>query len=419
MNVDEHVDMTPLARAAKKAAKLIGRAPTAQKNSVLLRAAAALRGPSGDKVLAENLKDVEDGQREGLSAALLDRLKLDRGRLDRVAEDIESVANLSDPVGHIVEDRKLPNGLHITRRRAPLGVIGIIYESRPNVTADAAALCIKSGNAVILRGGKEAFRSNRAIAEIMERALTSEGLPKEVATLVPTIDRRATMSLIEQHEHVDLIIPRGGESLIRFVTEHSKVPVIQHYKGVCHVFVDEDADLSMALQIVINAKTSRPGVCNAMETLLVDASVAETFLPMLEAAMPEVRCLAGPRAHKLMSGAAAATENTFDTEHLALVLNVKVVDGFECAIAHIDEHGSHHTEAIVTQNRMRADRFVAEVDASLVLVNASTRFNDGSQLGLGAEIGISTTKLHAYGPMGLAELCTLKWVGYGKGQVRT
>jgi len=417
---DQNVDVTLLAKAAKRASKLIARSPTEQKNSVLLRAAAALRGPAGDRVLKENEQDYSKGTKSGLSSALLDRLKLDRTRLNRVAEDIESIATLPDPVGQIVEERKLPNGLQITRRRAPLGVIGIIYESRPNVTADAAALCIKSGNAVVLRGGKEAFRSNQAIAAIMSGALVAEGLPAEVATLIPTVDRRATLSLIEQHEHLDLVIPRGGESLIRFVTEHSKVPVIQHYKGVCHVYVDAEANLKMALEVVVNAKTSRPGVCNAMETLLVDASVAPEFLRNLETVMKQkdVSLLAESRALALLSSATPASETTFDTEHLALLLNVKVVDGIEGAIAHIDAHGSHHTEAIITENTQKADRFVAEVDASLVLVNASTRFNDGSQLGLGAEIGISTTKLHAYGPMGLAELCPLKWVGYGTGQVR-
>jgi glutamate-5-semialdehyde dehydrogenase len=304
--------------------------------------------------------------------------------------------------------------------RAPLGLIGIIYESRPNVTADAASLCLKSGNAVLLRGGKEAFHSNRAIAEIFTGALRAEGLPPEAVTLLPTTDRQATLVMIGLDGILDLVIPRGGEGLIRFVAEHAKVPVIQHYKGVCHVFVDRSADQEMALKIALNAKVQRPGVCNAMETLLVDDSIAASFLPKVGAAMKAegVEIRADERAMQHLTGAKRASPQDWDTEYLDLILNVGVVDGIDGALEHVTKHGSHHTEAIVTKDGANADRWMREVDASLVLVNASTRFNDGFALGLGAEIGISTTKVHAYGPMGLAELCTLKWVGQGEGQVR-
>jgi len=304
--------------------------------------------------------------------------------------------------------------------RAPLGLIGIIYESRPNVTADAASLCLKSGNAVLLRGGKEAFHSNTAIAQLFNKALASEGLPPEAVTLLPTTDRQATLVMIGLDGILDMVIPRGGEGLIRFVAEHARVPVIQHYKGVCHVFVDRSADADMAIEIALNAKVQRPGVCNSMETLLVDAELAPTFLPKLGEAMGAegVEIHADDRAAAHLSGVKPASEADWDTEYLDLILNVGVVDGIDGALAHVAKHGSNHTEAIVTKDSEHADRWLREVDASLVLVNASTRFNDGFALGLGAEIGISTTKLHAYGPMGLAELCTLKWVGQGEGQIR-
>jgi glutamate-5-semialdehyde dehydrogenase len=395
-------------------------ASTDQKNAVLRRAAQALRGDAGDRVLAANVKDMAAAEKMGLSKAMLDRLQIDRKRLDSVADGLEQVADLPDPVGTLVEERVLSNGLRVGKMRAPLGLIGIIYESRPNVTADAASLCLKSGNAVLLRGGKEAFHSNTAIAEIFTQALEDEGLPAEAVTLLPTTDREATLVMIGLDGILDMVIPRGGEGLIRFVAEHARVPVIQHYKGVCHVFVDRTADPEMALQIALNAKVQRPGVCNSMETLLVDASVAPSFLPKLGAAMRAegVEIHADDRAAKHLDGVKKATEADWDTEYLDLILNVGVVDGIDGAIEHVAKHGSNHTEAIVTNDSAHADRWTREVDASLVLVNASTRFNDGYALGLGAEIGISTTKLHAYGPMGLAELCTLKWVGRGEGQVR-
>jgi len=409
-----------LAERAKAASRVLATASTETKNAVLRRVAEDLRGAPGDRVLDANAKDMTTAAEMGLSKAMLDRLKLDRERLDAVADGVDQVASLPDPVGSVVEERVLDNGLRVSKMRAPLGLIGIIYESRPNVTADAASLCLKSGNAVLLRGGKEAFYSNSAIAEIFTGALVAEGLPPEVVTLLPTTDRQATLVMIGLDGIVDMVIPRGGEGLIRFVAEHSRVPVIQHYKGVCHVFVDRSADLEMALNIALNAKVQRPGVCNAMETLLVDESIASSFLPKLEAAMSKegVEIRADDRAASHLSGAKRASELDWDTEHLDLILNVAVVDGIDGALDHVAKHGSNHTEAIVTKDEANARRWLREVDASLVLVNASTRFNDGFALGLGAEIGISTTKLHAYGPMGLAELCTLKWIGQGDGQIR-
>lgn len=420
MSEDLTALVTGLAERAKEASRVLAIASTERKNAVLRRAASALRGEPGDRVLEANAKDLAAAQEMGLSKAMLDRLKLDRERLDAVADGVDQVASLPDPVGSVVEERVLDNGLRVGKMRAPLGLIGIIYESRPNVTADAASLCLKSGNAVLLRGGKEAFHSNTAIAEIFERALREEGLPADAVTLLPTTNRQATLVMISLDGIVDMVIPRGGEGLIRFVAEHAKVPVIQHYKGVCHVFVDRSADPEMALQIALNAKVQRPGVCNAMETLLVDERIAPTFLPQIGAAMKAqgVEIRADERAAEILDGVKRATPEDWDTEYLDLILNLAVVDGIDGALAHVAKHGSNHTEAIVTQDGANADRWMREVDASLVLVNASTRFNDGFALGLGAEIGISTTKLHAYGPMGLAELCTLKWVGQGEGQVR-
>ena len=412
--------VTGLARRAKDASRVLANASSAQKNAVLRRAAQALRGEAGDRVIEANVKDMAAAEEMGLSRAMLDRLQLDRKRLDGVADGLDQVASLPDPVGSVVEERVLENGLRVGKMRAPLGLIGIIYESRPNVTADAASLCLKSGNAVLLRGGKEAFHSNTAIAQVFTEALDAEGLPPEAVTLLPTTDRQATLVMIGLDGILDMVIPRGGEGLIRFVAEHARVPVIQHYKGVCHVFVDRSADPEMAIEIALNAKVQRPGVCNSMETLLVDADLAPTFLPKLGAAMAAqgVEIHADDRAMGHLNGVRRASDADWDTEDLDLILNVGVVDGLDGALAHVAKHGSNHTEAIVTRDATNADRWLREVDASLVLVNASTRFNDGFALGLGAEIGISTTKLHAYGPMGLAELCTLKWIGQGEGQTR-
>ncbi len=413
--------MTDLARSAKAASRILAAATTAQKDAVLRRAAAELCGGARAAILEANRLDVEDGKAAGLGPAMIDRLTVTPERLEGVGRGIEHVAALPDPVGRIREMRRLPNGLEVGRMRIPLGVVGMIYESRPNVTADAASLCLKSGNATILRGGKEAFRSNQAFAHAFATALEAEGLPAAAVTLLPTTDREATTVLVGLEGLVDLVIPRGGESLIRFVAEHARVPVIQHYKGVCHVYVDADADPDMAVAIVLNAKVQRPGVCNALETLLVDRAIAADFLPKVVAALEEagVRLRGDVAVRNVCSGVDAATEQDWDTEYLDTILSIGVVDGIDGAIGHVARHGSRHTEAIVTRSYDRAQRWLREVDASCVLVNASTRFNDGGELGLGAEIGISTTKLHAYGPMGLEELCAEKWVAYGQGQIRT
>jgi glutamate-5-semialdehyde dehydrogenase len=410
-----------LARRAKAASRPLAAASTAKKNAVLERVAAALRSPERDAVVDANAADLAAGKEAGLSSAMLDRLMLDAARLDGVAADVENVMHLPDPVGEVIEMHRLQNGLSVGRMRVPLGLVGIIYESRPNVTVDAATLCFKSGNACLLRGGKEAFRTNRALAAIFEKALADEGFDKACVALIPTLEREATLAMLELDGIVDLVIPRGGESLIRFVAEHARVPVIRHYKGVCHVYVDADADLDKAIAIAVNAKAQRPGVCNAMETLLVDAACAERMLRPIAAALIErgVALRGDARTCELVAGAQLASEADWDTEYLDLICAVRVVDGIDGAIEHIARHGSLHTEAIVTESYSKAERWLREVDASLVLVNASTRFNDGAQLGLGAEVGISTTKLHAYGPMGLAELCTLKWIARGEGQIRT
>lgn len=413
-------EVEALARRAKAAARALPAASTERKNAVLRRVADSLRGPASASVLEANVADVAAGEESGLSSALLDRLRLDRARLDGVAAALEDMIELPDPVGQVVSSLTLDNGLEISRVRAPLGLIGIIYESRPNVTVDAAALCFKAGNACLLRGGKEAFRTNRELAAVFASALEAEGFDPATVSLLPTLEREATLVMIGLDGVVDLVIPRGGEGLIRFVAENARVPVIRHYKGVCHVYVDAAADLDKALAIALNAKVQRPGVCNSMETLLVDASVAEDFLPRLAAAFADadVELRGDARTREILPDAVPATDADWDAEYLDLICSVRVVDGFDAAADHIAKHGSLHTEAIVTEDAAKGERWLREVDASLVLVNASTRFNDGGQLGLGAEVGISTTKLHAYGPMGLAELCTLKWLGRGTGQVR-
>jgi glutamate-5-semialdehyde dehydrogenase len=409
-----------IALEAKQASRALARAQTRRKNAVLRRAAEALRGPAGDEVLLANERDLESAHDHNLNSAMIDRLRLDRKRLDGVAADIENVMRLPDPVGQVDSMRTLDSGIRAGRMSVPLGVIAIIYESRPNVTADAAALCIKSGNACVLRGGKEAFHSSQAIARIFEQALRDEDLPAGAVALLPTTQREATLTLLGLEGIIDLAIPRGGEGLIRFVAENARVPVIKHYKGVCHLYIDGDADYAKAERILVNGKLQRPGVCNAVETLLIDRAVARDYLPRLCAALnqPGVELRGCEETRKLVPAAKLATEADYDTEYNDYILNVRVVDGIDGALAHIERHGSLHTEAIVTENYSKAERFLREVDASAVMVNASTRFNDGSQLGLGAEIGISTTKMHAYGPMGLSELCTRKWIVYGDGQVR-
>lgn len=409
-----------VARRAKRAARALSVAPTQRKNAVLSRVAEALRSPASATILEANLADLRDAEAGGLSSALLDRLRLDRGRLDGVAAAVAEIVRLPDPVGQMTESRRLENGLTVGRMRVPLGLIGIIYESRPNVTVDAAALCFKAGNACMLRGGREAARTNQALADVFAGCLEAEGFDRATVSLLPTLEREATRIMIGLGDILDLVIPRGGEGLIRFVVENARVPVIRHYKGVCHVYVDRDADLEKAQAIAVNAKTSRPGVCNAMETLLVDEGCAEAFLPGVAAALIArgVALRGDARTCALVPSATEATEADWDEEYLDLVCAVRVVDGIEEALRHVAEHGTLHTEAIVTESYSKAERWLREVDASLVLVNASTRFNDGGQLGLGAEVGISTSKLHAFGPMGLSELCALKWIARGEGQIR-
>jgi glutamate-5-semialdehyde dehydrogenase len=407
-------------RAAKEAAARLGKADSSRKNAALAGMAKGLRDRS-DWLQAENRKDMDAGKAKGLPAAMLDRLLLTDARIRQMADGIGEVITLPDPVGEVLKMGRRPNGLWVGRMRIPLGVIGIIYESRPNVTADATALCVKSGNAVILRGGSEAIRSNTAIARILRDALSGSGLPADSVSIIEQTDRKAIDCLLAAEDFIDLIIPRGGEGLIRSVAEKSRIPVIKHYKGVCHIYVDEDADLRQAIPVCINAKVQRPGVCNAMETLLVHGKAAPVFLPAVAAELVKsgVELRGCPKTVRLVPQARPASEEDWGTEFLDLILAVKVVSSMEEAMEHIRRYGSLHTEAILTKDHARAMRFVREVDSSLVLVNASTRFNDGFQLGLGAEIGISTTKIHAFGPMGLEELTTTKFIAFGDGQVRT
>ena len=408
-----------ICRAAKAASVPLARAGTSAKNDALRETAKGLRARA-EFLKAENGRDVEAGAARGLSGAMIDRLRLTDAVIRQMADGIEEVAALPDPVGGIERMERRPNGLLVGRMRIPLGVIGIIYESRPNVTADAAALCVKSGNAVVLRGGSEAIASNSAIAGILRDALASAGLPEDAVSLIPLTDRAAIDALLTQEEHVDLIIPRGGEGLIRSVAEKSRIPVIKHYKGVCHIYVDEGADITLSVPVCVNAKAQRPGVCNAMETLLVHEGAAPAFLPKVAEALAAagVELRGCPETRRWVPSAVPAKEEDWGTEYLDLILAVRVVPSMEAAMEHIRTYGSLHTEAILTRDHGRAMRFLREVDSSLVLVNASTRFNDGYQLGLGAEIGISTTKIHAFGPMGLSELTTTKFIALGDGQVR-
>ena len=408
-----------MAQAARQAAKDMARCSSLLKASVLQRMADEVIRKADD-LKAENRKDLKAARAAGLSAAMIDRLTLKDATFAAMAQGLREVAQQPDPVGSMGPVSIRPNGLQVGRMRIPLGVIGIIYESRPNVTVDAAGLCLKAGNAVILRGGSEALHSNRALAAVIGEALAACGLPRDAVQVVPVKDRAAVNALLQQEESIDLIIPRGGEDLIRFVVAHSRIPVLKHYKGVCHVYVDEGADLAMAEEICFNAKVQRPGVCNAMETLLVHSAEAERFLPAMARRFTTagVELRGCPETLRLAPEAVPATDADWPAEFLDLVLAVKVVATMEGAIAHIAAFGSNHTDAIVTRDYERARRFVRDVDASVVLVNASTRFNDGGQLGLGAEIGISTSKLHAYGPMGVEELTTTKFVVFGSGQIR-
>lgn len=413
-------EVTEIAKAARRAGNRLANIPSDIKDRALHEMARQLRRHAS-YLIEENAKDLTYGRDKGLSAAMIDRLTLNDAAIEGIATGLEEVAALPDPVGKVTSMWTRPNGLVVGRMRIPLGVIGIIYESRPNVTADAAALCLKSGNAVILRGGSEAIHSNRAIAGILQEVLKEVGIPEKAIQIIPMTDRQAVQEMLALEEYIDVIIPRGGEELIRAVVQQSMIPVIKHYKGVCHVYVDADADIDMAVDISLNAKAQRPGVCNAMETLLVHRDIAASFLPIMEKTLGEagVRLKGCERTRAILPGVEAATEDDWYTEYLDLILAVRVVDDMDEAIAHIEKYGSLHTESIVTRDYANSQRFLKEVNSSTVLVNASTRFSDGFQLGLGAEIGISTTKLHAFGPMGLEELTTTKFFIYGNGQVRS
>lgn len=409
-----------LALEAKQAVVELSRVDTKKKRAVLRAVAESLRGDAAREIEAANVADVAAAEKEGLSDALLDRLRLGPDRLRAVAAAVDEIAGFDDPVGRVVQSLTREDGLRIEQRLAPLGLIGIIYESRPNVTVDAAALCFMAGNAVVLRGGKEAFRSNQSLAKVFTKVLADHSLPASAVTLLPTIDRRASYELLQLAGVLDLVIPRGGPSLIEFVTRESKVPVIQHYKGVCHVYVDADADVASAKEIVLNSKLHRVGVCNAAEALLLDsAGTRDAHCEIVTALLDggaEVR--GDAYVQSLDARVVPAQQQDWGEEFLAPIIAVRAVDGIDGAITHIAEFGSHHTEAIVTSDASKAERWFREVDASALMWNASTRFNDGGQLGLGAEIGISTTKLHAYGPMGLNELCTRKWIVVGEGHIR-
>ena len=409
-------DMAKEAKAASRQLRRVGRA---QKDSTLELLAGKLIDMQAD-IIKENEKDLAQARKAGLSAAMIDRLTMDYKVIRGMADGLREVAALPDPVGEVSGMWKRPNGLLVGRVRIPLGVIGFIYESRPNVTVDAAALCLKSGNTVILKGGSEAIHSNLILSDLLEQALVETGLPPKAIQVIPTTDREAVKILIGLDDYIDTIIPRGGEGLIRFVTEHSRVPVLKHYKGVCHVYVDEYADLQMAREICFNAKVQRPGVCNAMETMLIHKGIASDFLPDMVKRFRDanVEIRGCPRTLELSQGIKPAVETDWPAEFLDLILAVKIVSNMDEALDHIEQYGSNHTEAIITNDYNHSQRFLAEVDASVVLINASTRFNDGNQLGLGAEIGINTSKLHAFGPMGLEELTTTKFIVYGQGQVR-
>jgi glutamate-5-semialdehyde dehydrogenase len=408
-----------LAERAKAAARALAVAPGAAKNLWLHRSAEALARRSGE-VLAANARDVAAAPGYGLGAAAIDRLTLNPKRLNEMARALPDVAALPDPVGEVVTSSRRPNGLDVSQVRVPLGVVFMIYESRPNVTIDAAALCVKSGNAAILRGGKEAIHSNRALHRVLADELVPAGLPADAVQLVATTDRAAVGHLLRLPGLIDLAIPRGGESLIRRVASEAQMPVLKHYTGNCHVYVDAEVDQEPAIRVVVNAKAQRPGVCNAAETLLVHRAAAPSFLPRVAKALTDagVELRGDPASRALVPSMIPARESDWDTEYLDKILAVAVVDSIDAAIAHITRHGSGHTEAILTTSLAAARKFVAEVDSSAVIVNASTRFNDGGEFGLGAEIGISTDKFHARGPCGLRELTTTKWVVYGDGQIR-
>jgi glutamate-5-semialdehyde dehydrogenase len=417
MSIQEEI--LEIAKAGREGSREAAKLSIPVKAKILTDVAAKLKARRA-YLHEENQKDLEDAKAKGLSAAMLDRLTLSDKVIDQTADGLEEIAAFPDPVGEIVHMWTRPNGMRVGKMRIPLGVIGIIYESRPNVTADAAALCLKAGNAVILRGGSEAINSNKAITALFKEALRENNVSQDVVNLVPMTDREAILHMLKLEDQIDLIIPRGGEDLIRFVAENSKIPVIKHYKGVCHLYADEAADLDMAEKLTINSKVQRPGVCNALETLLVHRSIADVFLPRvaqkLEAEGVELRGC--ERSRNVVPSMRPATEEDWYAEYLDLILAVKVVDGIDQAIDHITRYGSMHTETIVTRNYDAAQKFLKEVNSSSVIVNAATRMSDGYVYGLGAEIGISTTKLHSFGPMGVEDLTTTKFIVLGDGQIR-
>jgi glutamate-5-semialdehyde dehydrogenase len=407
------------AQKAKAASRALANISTEIKNNALFKMAAGLEKDAA-KLISENRKDLTEADKKGLSKAMIDRLTLTHDRIKTMADGLREVAALPDPVGEVLKMWRRPNGMEVGRMRVPIGLIGIIYESRPNVTADSAALCLKSGNGVLLRGGSEAVHSNTAIVEVLSRAGAEAGMPDGTVSFIDNPDRACVMEMLKLNQFIDLIIPRGGEGLIRMVSENSTIPVIKHDKGICHVYVDSKADLSMAEEICFNAKVQRPGTCNAMETMLVHQDVARVFLPAIinrmKKAGVEIRgCF---RTKEIVSDIKAATDKDWDTEYNDLILNVRTVANMDEAMEHIAAHGSQHSEAIVTNDYLNARRFQREVDASAVFVNASTRLNDGFEFGLGAEIGISTTRIHARGPMGLEELTSTKFIVLGNGQIR-
>jgi glutamate-5-semialdehyde dehydrogenase len=412
--------MKVLGEQARQASRLLASATTAQKNRALEAIADELDGARAH-LMAENKKDLEAGAAKGLDAALLDRLELTPARLDSMIEGLRQIAALADPIGEIFDMKYLPSGIQVGRMRVPLGVVGIIYESRPNVTADAAALCLKSGNAAVLRGGSEAYHSNQAIADSIHSGLLKAGLPEQGVQVVATTDRAAVGEMITMPESIDVIIPRGGKGLIERISREARVPVIKHLDGICHVYIDDQADPEKAFAVAMNAKTQRYGTCNTMETLLVAKGIAETALSRIGAAMIDKRVeLRGcEHTRAIIAECREASDADWDTEYLAPILAIKVVDGLEEAIDHINHHSSQHTDAIVTENYTRARRFLTEVDSSSVMVNASTRFADGFEYGLGAEIGISTDKFHARGPVGLEGLTSVKFIVLGDGHIRS
>lgn len=412
--------MAAMAAQAKKASRVAAQLTTLEKNT-LLHAIADSIEENSVLIISENSKDIDAGRAKGLSDAMLDRLLLTTQRVKDISSAIREIIALADPVGDIANLSLRPNGMQVGKMRIPLGVIAMIYEARPNVTAESAALCIKSGNAVILRGGSEAIHSNLALANCLHQVIEQQGFDKNVVSVIPDTSRDVIEQLLKQKDTIDLVIPRGGEGLIRYVTEHSQIPVIQHFKGVCHLFIDKSADLTKAVNILVNGKTQKPSACNAFETLLVHQDISEQFLPLAAKALADaaqVKVHACENSIHYFNGGQLATTDDYHAEYLAQEIAVKVVNSFDDAVSHINEYTSDHTEVIVTQDISRSQTFIRQINSSVVMVNASSRFSDGNQLGLGSEIGISTSKLHAYGPMGLEALTTEKFVVYGDGQIR-